>query len=110
MFNVSNQDTAPKAALGVLLPLARGTGGFCCGRFCFAFSAVSTAREAQEMRLPLPNTDPVNPGLQLSGNNLQRRECLHYAWFEESHFPLALLCPNGVINRSSQVIKLILLR
>lgn len=108
MFHVSTQDTAPKAALGVLLPLARGTGGLFCGWLCFAFSAASTARNAQEMKLPLPITETVNPVLQLSGNNLQRRECLHYACFEGS--ALVLLCSNEGINRSSQVIKLILLR
>lgn len=108
MFRVSTQDTTPKAALGVLLPLARGTGGLFCGWLCFAFSAASTARNAQEMKLPLPNTETVNPVLQLSGNNLQRRECLHYACFEGS--ALVLLCSNEGINRSSQVIKLILLR
>lgn len=52
---------------------------------------VSTARDAQEMSLPLPNIDCVNPVLQLSENSLQRRECLHCACFEESQFPLALL-------------------
>lgn len=46
-----------KAAVGVLLPLARGTGGLCCGWLCFAFSAESTARNEQEMKLPLLNTD-----------------------------------------------------